>query len=65
MPNIGFQELLLIFIVAMLLFGANKIPELGRGLGQAIHEFKKAMAGEPDEKPARRRGGRRGGKADA
>jgi sec-independent protein translocase protein TatA len=40
--NVGFQELLLIFLVILLLFGAKKLPELARGLGQAMREFRKA-----------------------
>ncbi len=42
MGGIGFQELLLIFIIVMLLFGAKKLPEFARGLGQALKEFRKA-----------------------
>ncbi len=42
MGSIGFTELLLIFLVVMLLFGAKKLPELARGLGQAMREFRKA-----------------------
>jgi TatA/E family protein of Tat protein translocase len=44
-------ELLIIGFIVVLLFGSNKLPELGSGLGQAIRGFKKAMSGE-DEKPA-------------
>jgi sec-independent protein translocase protein TatA len=44
-------ELLIIGFIVVLLFGSNKLPELGAGLGQAIRGFKKAMSGE-DEKPA-------------
>ena len=40
--NLGFQELLLIFLVVLLLFGAKKLPELARGMGQAMREFRKA-----------------------
>lgn len=40
--NLGFQELLLIFLVILLLFGAKKLPELARGMGQALKEFRKA-----------------------
>jgi len=39
--GIGPQEIILIFIVIILLFGANKIPELARSLGKATGEFKK------------------------
>jgi sec-independent protein translocase protein TatA len=50
MLGLRMPELLVIGFVVVLLFGANKLPELGSGLGQAIRGFKKAMAGE-DEKP--------------
>lgn len=46
MAGIGFQELLVIFLIIALLFGAKKIPELARGLGQAMKEFKKGMKDE-------------------
>lgn len=42
MPHIGFQEILLILLIIVVLFGAKKIPELMRGLGSGIKEFKKA-----------------------
>jgi sec-independent protein translocase protein TatA len=62
MPNIGFPELVIILAIALLLFGANKIPELARALGSSINEFKKAMAGEsspPSEPPAKQEKKRR------
>jgi sec-independent protein translocase protein TatA len=40
---IGSEELILIFAVAMLLFGANKLPELARSMGSSMGEFKKAQ----------------------
>ena len=42
MGSIGFSELLLIFIVILLLFGAKKLPELARSMGLALREFRKA-----------------------
>ena len=54
MPNLGLPELLIILFVVVLLFGARKLPELARGLGQGIREFKKAASNEsaaPAEKP--------------
>ena len=50
--NIGITELVLILLIILLLFGGyKKIPELARGLGQAITEFRKGLRGEGgDEK---------------
>ncbi|MBO4311588.1 MAG: twin-arginine translocase TatA/TatE family subunit [Desulfovibrionaceae bacterium] len=47
MFGIGMQELLVILLVAVVLLGANKLPEIGGGLGRAIRNFKKASS-EPD-----------------
>ncbi|BDG08422.1 twin-arginine translocase TatA/TatE family subunit [Anaeromyxobacter paludicola] len=41
--HMGFGELLIVFIVVMLVFGANKIPQLGDALGKGIRNFKKAQ----------------------
>lgn len=40
--SIGLQEILLILGIALLLFGARRLPEIGRGLGKGIAEFKRA-----------------------
>ena len=42
MGQLGFSEMLIIFIVALLVFGPKKLPELGKSLGKGIREFKKA-----------------------
>jgi len=42
LPNLGSTEVIVIFVVILLLFGAKKIPELARGLGKSMGEFKKA-----------------------
>lgn len=47
--DVGTPELVLIVFVALLLFGGKKLPELARGLGQSIREFKKASAGIEEE----------------
>lgn len=44
----GFSEMLIIFFIIVLLFGAKKLPELARGLGKGLKEFKQATK-EPDE----------------
>ena len=53
MPTIGFWELILILLIVLLVFGAAKLPEIGRALGKAIQEFKKATDGsdKKDEQP--------------
>src|ERR1700740_825836 len=42
MGQLGFSEMLVIFIIALLVFGPKKLPELGKSLGKGIREFKKA-----------------------
>ena len=42
MGQLGFQELLIIFVIALLVFGPRKLPELGKSLGKSLREFKKA-----------------------
>src|SRR5258708_18314925 len=51
--SIGLPELLVILLVAVLLFGGKKIPEVAKGLGEGIRNFKNSLKGEehpPDEK---------------
>lgn len=43
--SLGVTEIILIVLALLLLFGGRKIPELMRGLGQGLHEFKKASQG--------------------
>src|SRR5215470_8052430 len=42
MGQLGFSEMLMIFVIALLVFGPKKLPELGKSLGKGIREFKKA-----------------------
>ena len=42
MGSLGFGEMLMIFVIALLVFGPKKLPELGKSLGKGIREFKKA-----------------------
>ncbi len=52
MPNVGPLEILLVLIVALVVFGPKKLPDLGHSLGKGIREFKGSVTGETDE-PAR------------
>jgi len=49
MFGLGAQELLLILLIILLLFGAKKIPEIARGLGKSVAEFKKGTRKLEDE----------------
>jgi len=44
MGNIGFPELIVIFVVALLVFGPKRLPELGRSLGRGLSEFRRASS---------------------
>ena len=46
MFNLGLPELLLIFLIVLLLFGAGRLPEIARSLGKAIQEFKRSLKDE-------------------
>lgn len=46
MFGLGIQELLIILIIVLLIFGASRLPEIGSGLGKAIRGFKESVAGK-------------------
>jgi sec-independent protein translocase protein TatA len=48
MPGMG--ELVIIFLIVLVLFGAGKIPKIAKDMGSGIREFKKAISGESDDK---------------
>ncbi len=48
MFGLGYQELLLILVIVLVLFGGSKLPDLAKSLGKSLKEFKKGMAAEPD-----------------
>ena len=48
--GLGGSEIFLIVLVLLLFFGGKRIPELAKGLGKGIREFKDASSGKPDEK---------------
>ncbi len=51
LQNIGGQELLIVLLIVLLLFGARKLPELSRALGQSLKEFRKGREEQDSSKP--------------
>jgi sec-independent protein translocase protein TatA len=49
--GIGLPEVLIFLVVVLLLFGASRVPEIGRSLGKGMREFKDAVTGRDDERP--------------
>ena len=54
--NIGPMELIIVLVIALLVIGPKRLPEVGKSLGKGMREFKDSLAGEPDrdedERPA-------------
>jgi sec-independent protein translocase protein TatA len=51
-PNIGLPELLVILVIVVLVFGAGKLPQLGKGIGEGIKNFRDAMRhGQDSDEP--------------
>ena len=48
MPNIGVPELLIVLVIALVVLGPKKLPEVGRSLGKGMREFKDSIAGITD-----------------
>ena len=51
MPSLGIPELVIIFLIIIVLFGANRIPHIGKGLGEGIRNFKKGLKVGEEEEP--------------
>ena len=49
MFGLGFQELVIILVIALIIFGPGKLPQIGSGLGKAIRDFKKGVSSEDSE----------------
>jgi sec-independent protein translocase protein TatA len=49
MPLIGWQELILVLVILVFIFGATKMKDLAKGLGEGVREFKKATSEPPDD----------------
>jgi sec-independent protein translocase protein TatA len=50
--TLGFPELLLILIIVIVIFGAGKLPQLGKGLGEGISNFRDGLKGRDEKKAA-------------
>jgi sec-independent protein translocase protein TatA len=53
MPNVGPFELAIVLIIALVVFGPKRLPELGRSLGKGIREFRGSVSGESHDEPER------------
>ncbi len=49
MPNVGPWEIILLLLLALLLFGAKRLPEIGRSMGRGLREFKESVSGKDDD----------------
>ena len=49
MPNVGPLELAIVLIIALVIFGPKRLPELGKSLGNGLREFKNSVSSEPDD----------------
>ncbi len=49
MFGLGLPELMVILVIALVIFGPSKLPQIGSGLGKAIRDFKKGVTGSEDE----------------
>jgi sec-independent protein translocase protein TatA len=52
MPNVGPMEIIVVLIIALIVFGPKKLPELGKSLGKGINEFKGSITASHDDAPA-------------
>jgi len=51
MPNVGPLELIVVLIIALIVLGPKRLPEVGRSVGKGMREFKDAISGENEEEP--------------
>jgi sec-independent protein translocase protein TatA len=49
MPNVGPWEIILLLLLALLLFGAKRLPEIGRSMGKGLREFKESVSAKDDD----------------
>jgi sec-independent protein translocase protein TatA len=54
MPSLGFPELIVVLLIVVVIFGANRLPGLGRGIGSAIKNFKDGIKDDKDDERDRK-----------
>jgi sec-independent protein translocase protein TatA len=54
MPNIGPLELAIVLVIALIIFGPKRLPDLGRSLGKGMREFKDSITGKDDDEAEER-----------
>ncbi|HEY7864095.1 MAG TPA: twin-arginine translocase TatA/TatE family subunit [Thermoanaerobaculia bacterium] len=50
MPHLGLPELLVILFIVVVIFGASRLPQLGKGIGEGLRNFKESVKGGSEEK---------------
>ena len=55
MFGLGLQELLVILVIALVIFGPSKLPQIGSGLGKAIRDFKKGVTSDDGEESKKKK----------
>ncbi len=53
MPNIGPMELIIVLVIALVVLGPKKLPEVGKSLGRSMREFKESVSGRGDDEEAK------------
>jgi sec-independent protein translocase protein TatA len=53
LPNIGPLEIIVVLVIALVVFGPRRVPELGRSLGKGIREFKDTLTSDASDKDAK------------
>jgi sec-independent protein translocase protein TatA len=48
MPNVGPMELIIVLVIALIVLGPKRLPEVGRSVGRGMREFKESISGEND-----------------